>query len=165
MTSPLARADGSSPLLSSVADAIGQWNLRRDAASTDRLLTALHFTEHDWTVWQTWYPFLFDAGYDHVASLLDRLDAYNWYLCDLPPEASAHLENNLTCRGVLGLLCATHDHNSVKQGIALRDYAFVSNGWAYYAAGIGPDEAASTPVETAVAMAALRGITLPEVSR
>lgn len=40
-------------------------------------------------------------------------------------------------------------------------YTHIEHGWAHLAAGLSPQEAVGVPVEDALAMAALRGITLP----
>lgn len=165
MSAPPATSE--SPLLTEVIEQIA--NVLYQPLATDeerrRALAALRFTDRDWTVWAGCYSNMNTAGSDSQVTLMDRLDAFDYYRRETRDHAADRLAATVTCRDVLGWLCAAPSRVGTDWMAIVRDYAFVPNGWVYYAAGIAPAEASATPVKAAVAMAALRGFVLPEASR
>lgn len=136
------------------------WAMLRDS-----LLARLGLTAADQAAWQHCWA-TYGGGTDPNASLLLRLHEAARCVADLRDEGrvpSGSPGHQMTVRDALGWICATSPTGNPSVYRALPPYAHLPFGWVYFAAGISPTEAAATTIETALAMAALRGTILPPV--
>ena len=125
-------------------------------------LTAMRLSETDRDIWHRYWHDLTAADSDFTLLLqLGDLAAVIAEREDSRTRAAEHL----TVRDGFGWLCATLPGGvPAHRFAAVHDYAAVPHGWLYYAAGIAPEEVPFTTPTSALAIAALRGHTLPDVA-
>lgn len=125
-------------------------------------LTTLHLSDTDRALWRRYWHDDLTAADSDFTLILQLGDL--WKVIEAHPPTLTRVAERLTTRDGFGWLCATLPGGVPAHRYApVHAYATVPRGWAFYAAGISPGEAPFTTPTSALAIAALRGHTLPDL--